>query len=371
MSREKPMKILTRYLLATFCVTFLTAVFVISFVMSIGAIFKLTDLIVRGVPWRPLGEMFLLSLPQAMSFSMPMAAMITTLLVFGRLSADGEITAMKSCGVGLWQIASWPLIFSLLLATICLYVHSEIVPRSHCTARSILSELKAASPLSILEEGQFIQSFPGLAIYIGRIKGDMLHDVRIYELKDPAKKREVRAKSGQVRFDGSGHDMVLDLSDVRVDPFLNDRPGPAYCKTWSIKLKTGPTNQKYTKKPVDFTNDELLTRARHIADHFPYLRAGDLLEEKNRLIVEFHKRLVVSLSCFTFIFLGIPLGIKAHRKESSIGVAMSLLIILVFHLFIIAGESVAKHPIVRPYLILWIPVVLGMALGFCLMWRAE
>ena len=68
-----------------------------------------------------------------------------------------------------------------------------------------------------------------------------------------------------------------------------------------------------------------------------------VLKQKMALAVELNKRLALSLSCLTFVLLGIPLGVKAHRKESSIGVAMGLFLVFNFYLFIVVAESLKSQ----------------------------
>ena len=89
------------------------------------------------------------------------------------------------------------------------------------------------------------------------------------------------------------------------------------------------------------------------------------------MVVESNKRLALSLSCFAFTLLGIPLGIKSHRKESSIGVGISLFLVFIFYFFIILANSLVGHPEYRPDMIVWIPVIFSEIFGFYLLYRAN
>ena len=125
------MTIIKRYLFSSFSLSFFMTLLVLTLVLSIGAIFKMTELITRGVPWLPLVKIVAYNIPNALVYSIPMSTMISTLLVFGRMSSDSEITAMKSCGIGIWSIASGPLLFALGLSATCLYIQSTVVPHSY------------------------------------------------------------------------------------------------------------------------------------------------------------------------------------------------------------------------------------------------
>ncbi|NIQ74338.1 MAG: LptF/LptG family permease, partial [Gammaproteobacteria bacterium] len=75
---------------------------VVTFVMSIGIVFKVTDLLAQGVAWKPMVRILFFGFPQAFALAIPVSTLTACLLLFGRLSADGEITAMKANGVSVW-----------------------------------------------------------------------------------------------------------------------------------------------------------------------------------------------------------------------------------------------------------------------------
>ncbi len=344
---------------------------VLTVVMSIGGIFKLTELITRGVPWIPIVKVMILNMPQAFTFTIPMAAMISTLLVFGRMSADSEITAMKSCGLGLWQIASTPLAFALFLSIICFFIYSFVVPRSYAMSKGILRELKTSVPLAVLEEGRFTQPFAGVSIYIGNRKDDILHDVRIFELMKSGGKRKINAETGRIEMDDKAGKILVYLTGVRIDPFMEGRSGVAYLEEWTLEFPGKKLGKRVNTKPIYFTWVEIRERIRNTAKYFPLLDEEAVAGEHSRLLVEFHLRFVQSLSCLVFVLLGIPLGVKTHRKESSIGIAMSLMIIVFFQIFIIAGKSLSRTPEFYPHFIIWLPIIIGEFVGVILMQRAD
>ena len=87
-------------------------------------------------------------------------------------------------------------------------------------------------------------------------------------------------------------------------------------------------------------------------------------------MVEASTRLGLSFSCFAFVLLGAALGIRIHRRESSIGMAVSLILVFIFYFFIILADSLVTHPHLHPHLIVWIPFVLAEIIGFTLLRRA-
>lgn len=95
----------------------------------------------------------------------------------------------------------------------------------------------------------------------------------------------------------------------------------------------------------------------------------DLQTYRTSLMVEASTRLALSFSCFAFVLLGAALGIRIHRRESSIGIALSLGLVFVFYFFIILADSLVAYPQIYPHLIVWIPFVISEVIGFSILVR--
>ncbi len=366
------MRILHRYITSSFLITFVVTLVVFTFVMCISLIFRVNDLLVRGVPWKPVFQIVFSGVPSLLALSIPISLITSSLLVFGRLSADGELAAMRACGVSVEQLVAGPVFVGMLFTCVCIYVNYELAPRGHWRRKEIRVELGVMRPLDFLEEGTFIHDFAGLTIYLGRMDGNDLHDVRISDTRERGIRREVRAKTGRVVTLEDGAGLTLELHDVMVDPFSRDTPEALFCKTWPIRISEGTEKRKYNPREKDLTIPELFDRITH-PGHECFEDSGpeDRNQEIMLLTVELNKRLALSFSCFGFVLLGIPLGIKAHRKESTIGIAISLVLVFNFYLFIIIAESLSQRPALRPDVITWVPVILSIVIGTRLLKRSE
>lgn len=370
------MRIISRYVRDSYLVTFLMTLLVLTFVMCVMVLFRIADAIAMGGSLYLIGKIFLAGLPSAVGFSIPFSIITAALLTFGKLSANGEITAMKSSGIRMLQIMRQPILFALLMSAACLYLNAELIPTSYHARREALRQLGMESPLQLIEEGRPIRDFPGMTFYIGSKHGDRIEDIIIYQAKQknsPA--REIRARSGTVTTSDDKKSILVDLYDVRIDPFYDDRPGAGTAShfPYSIDLSKlmGDDSQNKVKRKSDMTFLEIMDARYNLKKYYPEMNSIDLEKQDMSLLVEFNKRIVLAISCFVFVLLGAPLATKTHRQETTVGIGISLGLIFLFYLFVIVAETLIKYPWTQPHLILWVPVVLTTGLGLFLIKRCD
>ena len=175
---------LGRYVLRDFAGLFGMALLLVTFAMCLGAIYKAIDVLSRGIDVGTVLRFFLNNIPYTLSYSIPISVLFATLLLFGRLSADSELSAMKSGGLSLWQIASPLILMALGLSVFSLVNNTLIYPNTQYANRSLLKNMGVEDPVKLLDEGRFIRDFPGYMIYVGKKEGSQIEDLVFYEISD-------------------------------------------------------------------------------------------------------------------------------------------------------------------------------------------
>src|SRR4029077_20471595 len=84
---------------------------------------------------------------------------------------------------------------------------------------------------------------------------------------------------------------------------------------------------------------------------------------------EINKLFSFPFACVAFAIIGVPLGVTAHRRETSIGFAMGLIVATTYFLFVIIGDTLRGNPHAHPELLVWFPNVLFIVLGVFLFRR--
>lgn len=350
------MKIIEKYVLTSFLTAFSLAWLVLSFVLTIGLLVRIIQMIIEGLPPKAVGLFLLVGFPGTLRLTIPIALLVSSLLVFSRLSADSEIAAMRACGVNLLGIMKWPMAIGAALAAFGIYVNNEIVPRSHEVSRNLRSMISVDAGLSLLEPGRIIDDFDGFKLFFQRKEGNWVHDLLIFDSTDPKGTREIRAEKALVSTNGA--DIVLDMYKVRVDPVEPGKAGVATAGRFRQTVPDAMRRRSYKRKEKDMHFAELrayIARLRRNPGRLPKKAVRRLLSIYR---TEFQLRLVYAMGSVCFVLVGVPLGIKTQRKESTAGMAVSLAVALAFYVCVILAKSVDKFPAWQPYALIWTPVAL-------------
>lgn len=356
------MKIVERYVFNSFLAAAFLSWLVLSFVMSIGMMVTIVQLMIRGLPAKAVGMFLLIGFPETLYLTIPIALLVSSLLVFGRLSADSEIAAMRSCGINLLNVIRWPVIFSLVCTLFGVYINNEVVTRAHDVKGEISAAITVDVGIDLLEPGKFITDFPDMTIWFASKEGNWIHNVLIFDHSNTNVTREIKAEKTLVETEGN--DIILSLYKVRIDPIEYDRPGIATADRFTHVLKDALKKRVRRRKQSDLSFKELIASLDEIKEN----KAGLSKEKRDRSYsvyrTNLHLRFVYASAAFVFVLIGIPLGIRSHRKESTIGIALSLIIALAFYLGTIFAETVDGIPAFYPHLLVWLPFVLctGIAL---------
>ena len=388
------MKTLHSYLLRQVGAALLMTVIVFTFVLLLGNVLReILTLLLNGqvTLWTVINAIGLL-IPYVLVFALPMGMLTATLLVFGRFSADHELTAARSSGLSLIALVTPILLLSVVLSVLCAWVNMELAPRGRVAYKRLLYRVGLERPGGFLREQQYMQA-GRYTIYVGKIEGTNFHDIEIHELNEADKSQSwYRASTGSVGIDPGARSVTLLLRKAYGAVWqgdnlqiLSDLEETTMVITNAFKT-SGPDSPE--PKLSDMTFSELRVKLQQLEALNAYqskaqgtnssqLRAelGQLNQLRNDLTmpakVQLHRQVAFSFACIGFTLIGIPLAIQAHRRETMAGVALSLVLVLVYYSFIILGQALETHSEAAPHLILWLPNFLFQSLGAVLLWRAN
>jgi lipopolysaccharide export system permease protein len=360
--------IVHRYLFREILVPFALGLSIFTFVLLLARLLKLIELVVnRGIPLGNIARMFLFLLPAFLEVTVPMAMLLAILVAFGRLSADAEITALRSSGLSLYQltppVATFVALVTIATAGLAWYAR----PQAIRALRTTMWEIARTRASAGLKPQVFNDDFPGLIIYAEGIEEtDHLTNVLIADDRDPQQQNTVFAREGFMISDPERETVTLRLLDGTIH--TSDPDSPASYQT------------EFRSYDVNLDLHAVLAEARERSGDPQELTLGQLrreIAEKEAAgkpvlaeLVEYHRKFSIPFACVVFGLVAMPLGIQPARAVRSRGFAVSLVVIFVYYIFLSIGHGFADQGIIPPAIGLWMPnVVLGLV-GLVLFRRA-
>jgi lipopolysaccharide export system permease protein len=299
-----------------------------------------------------------------------MAFLLALFWGLGRMSTDREITALKSCGLSLYQLAIPVGVCAVIILIGSFFLTFFVRPWSNTALKQTVYEVTKNRATASLKDKTFNDAFEGLVIYAEEIQppGTILKGVMIADTREPQRKNTIFAQSGLVIASEDSQKLTLKLLDGTIHSV--DLPRKDYQTTSfsvydvTLNLLTAfPEARKPDRDPQDMPIEELTQAIKKKTEE-----GIDIREE----LVEWHRRFALPFANLVFGLIALPLSTQSLWSLRSHGFAASLVVILCYYLLLTAGEALGKKGGVPPVWALWLPnLVLGSIGGLLFVKTAE
>lgn len=219
--------ILNRYILRQHIAPFIfgTSLVMILFLLQF-LVNYLDRFIGKGLsPWIII-QLIVYQLAWMLTLAVPMGTLFSTLMTFGNLSSNSEITIIKASGGSLFFMIRPILITGLLITAFVFWFNDKVLPEANQQAKVLLADITRKKPTFALESGQFSSELPGytiLARKVDSITGKM-YLVTIYDKSKFNTFNIINADSGYIRPDARLENMILTLYNGEVFQNFNLQP---------------------------------------------------------------------------------------------------------------------------------------------------
>ena len=354
------MKTLNTYVAKNLLIVFTAAIVVMSFIMLAGQLIKMLDLLSSGVSFSSFATLFLFVLPETLSFSLPIAILVAVILVFSKMSAENEITALRAGGISIWQVIAPALVLSLLLSVSCLYFQLYLKPKCKFYLSNARQNLLLENPSAMLSPGSTV-NLGSFNITIGSRDGDKIAKVSIVRPVSETRLETIYGRTGHIEVDDPNKIVNLHLQDV-IGRIIEYKP--------EGKVEITPIKNNEIVYPIDIgrqlNNDRLLKRSKYLDFNGLVGRiqvmseAGDK-KEVNELLFQLNQGIVLALSPLAFVIVAMPFGFRSARSETSIGLVLSLAVIIVYFSIILLMKNFDKYS--YAHILIWAPNIIFICYG--------
>jgi lipopolysaccharide export system permease protein len=363
-------KIIYKYIFKEIAFPFLIILFILTFVLLMGKILQIMDLVInKGVSLFSIIKIIAFLMPSFMLFTIPIALLISILIAMGRLSADNEITALKTSGISLTQIYYPVAIASLITFLFTIFISYFLVPHSNFATKRLLFNIVQQNASIGIKEKVFNADFKDFLIYAEKVpvNKNYLEGVIVSDNRMINEQNTILAKKAYLVSDPESMTVKLKLENGSIHTVSSDLKN--YRKidfeSYDINLNLSSALASFdesSKSSTEMTMSELLENMKK-----PGLEEAAVRE----LAIEVHKKFSIPLSCIFFGIIALPLGIRSHRSVKSRGFAVGLLVVSVYYLLRIGGEALVETGYLPPEIGVWTPNAIFALLGIFLFYAAN
>ena len=427
--------ILFRHILKNHVAPFLFAAVSLIFIFLLQFLMKFADRLVgKGLGTLIVIQLISYNLAWMVVLVVPMAVLIATLMAFGGMAQNNEITIMKATGISLYKMIIPPFLASIVICYLLILFNNKILPDANHEAKNLMVEISRKKPTLSLESGVFSQEIPNYAILVRDVdqNSNQLREITIYDYSSPIKVNVVTAKRGNIVFSNDQTKLIMNLEEgeihetdiqqtslyrkliftkhritMNADQFLLHQSGPGeqrgdrelsanammYIVDSLSKQKkniikrfsafTGRflfvdsiPNQELYMPPIKNNRDAALRRtAERITEAKNIITSNGLQidgidKEIDKFMVEVYKKYSIPFACIVFVLIGAPLGTMAKKGGFGFAASISLVFFVIYWAFLIGGEKLADRGLVSPFWGMWAANVCIGVFGILILIRA-
>ena len=342
--------------------------------LSVGVMFDLIRKIVEfGLPLFLAIKVLFFSLPSFLVLSFPMAVLLSTLLAYGKLSANSELLALKSLGIKTSRIIAPAIAVSILMTGLTFYFNDNLVPASNKLAESTLragigssfSSEEGKDNIMFSRYGSRIESatnkptktntFLTHIFYASWFENNIMQGVTVLDFSRQDIQQILKAKSAV--FDKENSSWIFsDGSIVSVDQ--GGQTTNIQFEKYRYPFVEGPLD--LARVPKDAT--EMSLKQALEAERI-YKETGNL-KEIRRIQVRIQEKFTLPFACLVFGLIGSSLGSKSNlRSSKSQGFGLSVILILIYYVMSFVFSSLGVKGLFSPLIATWLPVLISMGGG--------
>jgi lipopolysaccharide export system permease protein len=356
--------LIDRYLARSIAVPLLGSLVLAAMLLVLDKMLRLFQYVVDAggpvsVVWRMLANL----LPEYLSLGIPIGLMLGILLAFRKLALSSELDALRGIGIGYGRLLRVPYLYAIPLMALNLFIVGYLEPWSHYRYEGLRFDLKSGALGAAIKVGEFNQLGHRMTVRIDRSehKGTLLHG--IFVRMDDKNGMTVAATANQGRFLSTDDPDVI-LFRLMKGRLVQDSPKFSTPRTLSFDTYDLPINLPAIdqfRRRGGTESDELYL---HELFRIGYLTPAANRHQRLEAEAHLNFRLVEVMMMFMLPLLAVALAVPPKRSSSSLGIFLSIVIVVAYHKVNQYAEQAGAQGRLDPVLALWLPLILLSLLIF-------
>jgi len=357
------MRILDRYIFREILFPSIIALVALTFVAFLAfsrELGWLLELIVRqSATVRDVWAISAAYIPNVLTFTIPMAVLVGILTGFGRMSSDSEAIAFRATGVSMVRLLVPVMVLGSFAFVSNILMTVYIAPHMASSLRDVRHEFLAKQVSLEVKSRVFNESLSSFVLYVQDVAREGLNwrGILLADMSRPDQLRVYFARSGTVTKDDERRTFALTLAEGSTHEISPHSPKRYDHNTFDATTISVPMPEAAPKQ------DRIVISEIPTGILWNAIREGTATYEEH---VEFHRRFALPFACLVFTLTGLALGVSTTRGSRSMGLILSLILMLVYYLAFVGGTRIAGNAQFSPLLGAWLPnltfAILGIAL---------
>ncbi len=302
-------------------------------------------------------RLFAYLFPNIFLYSIPMAAMIGMTIGFARLSSDSEILALKASGISIYQVLPPAIVVAIFIALLTGYFSIKLIPLSEVSMKQLVYQLLTEKINNGIKEHTFTEALGDVVVYVEKINKENNEWEKVWVSDKRGTKNPVITMASTGSMKGNIENMMVSivLRNGSLHRPSNDNAQIVQFNKYIINIPLLPPETKQTRlKRSSLTMGQLLETSQLQDQNTTY---------KRKLLIEYHKRLVLPVGCLIISLIGLPLGLQARPGRKAIGIQAGLAIFILYYILFTFGKTLAEENVLPIALAMWTPNVLFLLLA--------
>ena len=332
-----------------------------------GELVRFAEYLQQGQSWWIVAQLIGLTLPGVLSLTFPIAALLATLLGFGRLSNDSEIIALVATGTRFERIVLPVAVFGLIISLVGVWFGNQVVPAASRGRNVIIDRVRDEGGGGTLSASQLTAELRDKGKLQTLIHVEGSADLASGELSDVSidvwgKGRLVSSLFAKraIWKRGTKNWRVEDYYGANFDnpdyPLILQAQGGESREIKEIALDTPDQLEAFRGRPEDADTADLIKR-REI------LRRGGNVTKARELEVEIARRNAIPFAALCFALIGAPLGVRPARQGKGVGFGLAVIITFAYWTLLQVVSVIARAGTLPAIIALAIPNLICLAVG--------